>query len=163
MYCHNKTQQSKNRVHISWDILYINSFIESLHDADGCFRLVMIIHKRMAPGRFLLVVATWSLVPWQQGLYKPLWLLLQLAHQNTAEIFKSSPAHSSISASQPTGYWIMDQLVGPQKDCQYNVPYIGNWSVAYRIFYLNGVDGRLMQTGAPSIRNTWSWRFMSMA
>ena len=24
MYNHNKAQQSKNRVHISWDILYVN-------------------------------------------------------------------------------------------------------------------------------------------
>ena len=26
MYDHNKAQQSKNRVHISWDILYINPY-----------------------------------------------------------------------------------------------------------------------------------------
>ena len=27
MYNHNKAQQSKNRVHISWDILYIYVFL----------------------------------------------------------------------------------------------------------------------------------------
>ena len=30
-----------------------------------------------------------------------------------------------------------------QKDCQQNVPYKGNWSVDYYIFYVNSVDGRL--------------------
>ena len=30
MYNHNKAQQNKNRVHISWDILYVASFVGSL-------------------------------------------------------------------------------------------------------------------------------------
>ena len=30
MYNHNKAQQSKNRVHISWDILYINIYKECI-------------------------------------------------------------------------------------------------------------------------------------
>ena len=30
MYNHNKAQQSKNRVHISWDILFCNSWIHNL-------------------------------------------------------------------------------------------------------------------------------------
>ena len=29
MYNHNKAQQSKNRVHISWDILYYDDFEEN--------------------------------------------------------------------------------------------------------------------------------------
>ena len=38
MYNHNKAQQSKNRVHISWDILYVVSdYISELNS--GEFRL----------------------------------------------------------------------------------------------------------------------------
>ena len=31
MYNHNKAQQSKNRVHISWDILYDNGAVDVNH------------------------------------------------------------------------------------------------------------------------------------
>ena len=31
MYNHNKAQQSKNRVHISWDILYSSLFSDQLN------------------------------------------------------------------------------------------------------------------------------------
>ena len=31
MYNHNKAQQSKNRVHISWDILYIDGDLVNLY------------------------------------------------------------------------------------------------------------------------------------
>ena len=31
MYNHNKAQQSKNRVHISWDILYMALIVSQLH------------------------------------------------------------------------------------------------------------------------------------
>ena len=104
----------------------------------------------MAHGLFLLVVATCSLVPWQRGLYKPLSTTgsgFELGHQDTAEVFKRSPAHSNISSSQPTGYWITDQPAGPQKDSLQNIPYIGNWGVVYHIFYLNSVDGRFGKLG----------------
>ena len=47
MYNHNKAQQSKNRVHISWDILYITSmeyeyettvkFLWTFHRPDASF------------------------------------------------------------------------------------------------------------------------------
>ena len=30
MYNHNKAQQSKNRVHISWDILYVSLCLKEL-------------------------------------------------------------------------------------------------------------------------------------
>ena len=30
MYNHNKAQQSKNRVHVSWDILYISLILDSI-------------------------------------------------------------------------------------------------------------------------------------
>ena len=90
---------------------------------------------------FLLVESTWSLIPWQHRTSRS-GPGLQLAHQGTAEIFKSSLVHRSILSCQPTGYWITDQLSGPQKDCQLNVTNIGNWSVAYHVFYLNSVAGQ---------------------
>ena len=34
MYNHNKAQQSKNRVHISWDILYSAYIVESMRAYD---------------------------------------------------------------------------------------------------------------------------------
>ena len=38
MYNQNKAQQSKNRVHISWDILYITKYIDDLdRDCSKCF------------------------------------------------------------------------------------------------------------------------------
>ena len=92
----------------------------------------------MAHGLFLLVVVTCSLVPWQRGLYKPLSTTgsgFELGHQDTAEVFKRSPAHSNMSSSQPTGYWITDQPAGPQKDSQQNIPYIGNVTEVLLIIY----------------------------
>ena len=34
MYNHNKAQQSKNRVHISWDILYLLIFIDIIYELE---------------------------------------------------------------------------------------------------------------------------------
>ena len=35
MYNHNKAQQSSNRVHISWDILYIDSLAQDSNNTNG--------------------------------------------------------------------------------------------------------------------------------
>ena len=129
---------------------FTNSFIESLYNADSCICLVMIIHKRMAHGWFLLVVATWSLVTWQQGLYKLLWFGLQLAYQHTAEIFKTSPALSSISSSQPTSYWITDQHRKDHKRIASKTPpYIGNWIVGFVSFIWIALMAGLANWGSP--------------
>ena len=48
MYNHNKAQQSKNRVHISWDILYSNDF----------FILIALWHKY----QFVLITAVVILI-----------------------------------------------------------------------------------------------------
>ena len=53
----------------------------------------------------------------------------------------------SLSETSPR-YWIKDQPAGPQKDSQQNVPYIGNWGVAYRIFYL--LPGRFGKLRLPT-------------
>ena len=117
---------------------YINSFIDSFYNhAHSCFCLVVIIHYRTAHGSVLLVVATWSLFPWQQGFYMPLWFGSPRYSRDIQELVSSQqlshPANQPGTDSGPT--------TGPQNDCQQDVPYKGNWSVAYCIFHLNSVDG----------------------
>ena len=104
----------------------------------------------MAHEWLLLVVATCNLVPGNEICTSRSGSGFELAHQDTAEVFKKSPAHSSISSSQPTRCWIKDPSAGPQKDSQQNVPYIGNSGVAYRTFFLNNVDGRFGKLGLPA-------------
>ena len=44
MYNHNKAQQSKNRVHISWDILYLKCKVGSRYNAAG-FSVILTVVK----------------------------------------------------------------------------------------------------------------------
>ena len=46
MYNHNKAQQSKNRVHISWDILYMASLLEEIAQGDCSLPLTLNPIKR---------------------------------------------------------------------------------------------------------------------
>ena len=73
MYNHNKAQQSKNRVHISWDILYgavwcrynAVNFLESSHNGhpeaprDLCVDVTVVMNNYL----FILfcVIAAWTL------------------------------------------------------------------------------------------------------